>query len=430
MESATGYQRDPTQLRQALTESEIELGSPEARFVGLKAYLKAGGHVRRDLFATEEDEGYITDPEMLHRLALEKLERQAKKLQAEGAAWVHVAPHLTYEERAAFGRVQRVRREPTSEESAKLDALETRLQQIEAALAEVEQEDAGTDELSAEADDLEEQRAELQDALYVAAPEQQAIAGAWITIGSDGKSDIKRDLLKPEDVKRFAKAANGRDVDGKPRGERTHSAPLMQRLTAHRTLALQATLIQRPEIAFVALVHRLALETFFNAGHWHENVVQIDVNKANAEAYVSDEGPCKASTLLAEAGDRWRSMLPGTSDALFAWLLDQPPKQLQALCAYCVALTVNGVTSNEDGKALDALAHITQLDLRDWWTTTADGYLSRIPKSRVLDAVREATSPEIAATLTSLKKGELAKAAEQRLSGKGWLPAPLQVRSN
>jgi ParB family chromosome partitioning protein len=55
------------------------------------------------------------------------------------------------------------------------------------------------------------------------------------------------------------------------------------------------------------------------------------------------------------------------------------------------------------------------------------GYLGRIPKDRILDAVREATSPEVAATLVNLKKGECAKAAEKKLAGTNWLPEPLRT---
>jgi ParB family chromosome partitioning protein len=44
----------------------------------------------------------------------------------------------------------------------------------------------------------------------------------------------------------------------------------------------------------------------------------------------------------------------------------------------------------------------------------------------VLEIVRETISPEVAATLTKLKKDELTKAAESKVAGTGWLPALLR----
>ena len=50
-DSLKSYERHPGALRRVLTENEVSAREPIARFVGIKAYEKAGGHVRRDLFA-------------------------------------------------------------------------------------------------------------------------------------------------------------------------------------------------------------------------------------------------------------------------------------------------------------------------------------------------------------------------------------------
>lgn len=86
------YERHPTTLRRVLTENEVSLKEPIARFVGLKAYEKAGGQIRRDLFA-EDDEAFMLDPALVEKLATEKLEQHAAKVKREGAAWVDIAPH-------------------------------------------------------------------------------------------------------------------------------------------------------------------------------------------------------------------------------------------------------------------------------------------------------------------------------------------------
>src|SRR5258708_11298014 len=130
-ESLSSYQRHPDSIREALSDSDIALREPLARFVGLKAYEKAGGILRRDLFA-DEDESSMLDGELVRKLAAEKLEKHAAKLKGEGPAWVKVHTHLEYATRAAYGRVRTILREPTEEEQAQISALNARKKEIEA----------------------------------------------------------------------------------------------------------------------------------------------------------------------------------------------------------------------------------------------------------------------------------------------------------
>ncbi len=53
---------------------------------------------------------------------------------------------------------------------------------------------------------------------------------------------------------------------------------------------------------------------------------------------------------------------------------------------------------------------------------TVDGYLNRVPKAQILEAVREAKGEGTAQLLDPLKKSEMAMEAERRLKGSGWLP--------
>jgi ParB family chromosome partitioning protein len=60
------------------------------------------------------------------------------------------------------------------------------------------------------------------------------------------------------------------------------------------------------------------------------------------------------------------------------------------------------------------------------WEPTADNYLNRVPKARILEAVREAKGEGTAQLLDHLKKGEMATEAERLLKGSGWLPEVLR----
>ena len=75
----------------------------------------------------------------------------------------------------------------------------------------------------------------------------------------------------------------------------------------------------------------------------------------------------------------------------------------------------------------EIVAQAVDLDLvAAGWEPTADNYLNRVPKARILDAVREAKGEGTAQLLDHLKKGEMATEAERLLKGSGWLPEVLR----
>jgi ParB family chromosome partitioning protein len=71
----------------------------------------------------------------------------------------------------------------------------------------------------------------------------------------------------------------------------------------------------------------------------------------------------------------------------------------------------------------DLVARATGLDMVEaGWEPTVDTYLNRVPKVRILEAVREAKGEGTAQLLDHLKKGEMASEAERLLKGRGWMP--------
>src|SRR5271166_959801 len=105
---------------------------------------------------------------------------------------------------------------------------------------------------------------------------------------------------------------------------------------------------------------------------------------------------------------------------------------MAALLAHCAALTVN-VVKEPWNRRPDAFAHGDQLartvnlDLAAaGWAPTVDNYLGRVPKARILEAVREAKGESSAQLIDHLKKADMAKEAERLLDGSGWLPEPIR----
>jgi ParB family chromosome partitioning protein len=104
-----------------------------------------------------------------------------------------------------------------------------------------------------------------------------------------------------------------------------------------------------------------------------------------------------------------------------------------ALFAHCAALTIN-VVKEPWNRRPDALAHgehlarAVNLDMvAAGWRPTEENYLGRVPKARILEAVREGRGATSAQLIEHLKKAEMAKEAERLLEGTGWLPEPLHV---
>src|ERR1700737_1849187 len=87
---ARSCNKEPYYIRRQLTEGAVRAGDKRAQFVGLDIYEAAGGIVMRDLFA-HDDGGWLHDPALLDRLAIEKLQTKAQALGAEGWEWIAVA---------------------------------------------------------------------------------------------------------------------------------------------------------------------------------------------------------------------------------------------------------------------------------------------------------------------------------------------------
>ena len=414
-------------IRERLTQHEIAVEDSMVKFVGLKVYEKAGGQVRRDLFAERGNEGYVMDAELLRRLAAEKLQQEAEKVKEEGFMWVEVIPTLDYAELAEYGHVQPTRRAPSAEEAEALAVLESKRQTLRDEAEGAEEDEEQLADLEVQTEAVESDIDLLNQRREVPTREQVAVAGAIVTIDRNGKLRIERNLLKPEDKARFARAERAKERAGSG-GPRIHSAALVRRLTAHRTLALQAELVQQPMTAAIAITHRLVLVTFYSCS-WKRAALQIDVRTTALEGHGADLEGCQAAATLEAHRKSLKERLPDDPDALLHWLTKQSGGDLLAILAYCVAVTVDGVESREGPSPLDALAEAAQLDMRRYWQATAESYFGSVSKARILEVVREAVSPEVASAISDLKKGALVKAAEERLAGKGWLPATLRVNA-
>jgi len=89
------YSRQPSEIRRMLTESTVRASDRRAQFVGIDAYVEAGGNVMRDLFESD-DGGWLRDASLLDLLVTEKLREECEQLKAEGWAWIDAAISFPY----------------------------------------------------------------------------------------------------------------------------------------------------------------------------------------------------------------------------------------------------------------------------------------------------------------------------------------------
>jgi ParB family transcriptional regulator, chromosome partitioning protein len=418
----------PGQIRDALTEKHVAADGKLALFVGIEAYAKAGGAMLRDLF-DEDNEGWLTDPALVNKLASEKLETAAAAVRGEGWKWVEIVPELSWEALKPYGRVTPERSPPNAEQQQEIEKLTAEGNAIIDEHGEEPEDETAYNRLY----EIQERIAELSEGEESWPDQAKANAGALIGIDQEGGLDIRRGLIRPEDKAAAKKTAKAKNAE--TGGDKNEAAPpcfpasLIENLTAHRTAAMQAMLAGNPKVALVAVVHALALDCLYDP--FPGSCVRIDTKMTylGGSAEGIDDSPAykafAATTKTATKG------MPKQPEKLWAWLLDQDQKTLLSILAVCAACAVDAVEKRRGATDRDAghaalLAQALKLDMTEYWQPSVEGYFGKVPKTLILDAVREGIGPGAADKIAALKKDAMAKRAEALLKGKGWLPPILR----
>ena len=433
------WQRTPSNLRERLTEQEIGASHPLVRFVGLDTYEQAGGGIRRDLFAEGEAGVYVGNIALLDTLVREKLDGHAAAVRAEGWAWVDASPAVTYADMHSFQRAPREARAPNKREAQRIEKLQAKMQEVaEAVDAAMDAEDEDkADALQEEGDALGQQLQALEDGLLDYAPNVRAAAGAIVTIDRNGEIVIHRGLLREAEAKalrtleRLRQGFSGTEIEGDD-GEDADEVPkaaamsdrLAQRLSAHRTAALQIEVAQHPQVALAALVHGMVQTVLQERRYGHDLPLGVRLTvQDRLEGMAPDWPESPAAVALRELQQAWGGKLPEDSAELFAALLAMEQGELVKLLAVCMASTVDVVTHRAARQQPGAeLAQAVGLDMAAWWKPTAEGYFKHVPRAVILDAVGE-FAPDSVNRLGKLKKADMASEAEQLADGTDWMPA-------
>ena len=442
------YSKQPYEIRRMLTEGAVRASDRRAQYVGLDAYVDAGGAILRDLFQTD-DGGWLQDAGLLDLMVAEKLREDAETVRAEGWHWVEMDTDFPYGHTYGMRRIAG-ESEPMSDEEA------TTYEALRAEFDELEADHADADELPEEVDarlgEIEAAMEALQDRPVRFEEDELAHAGAFVSIDSSGQLRVERGYVRPEDEPASPSEdqsdgdASDADIDdadidpdaGAPHDEEDEddgikplSDRLVTELTAHRTLALRDALAGDPHIAFVAALHVLTLKLFYRYGL--NSCIEIDPRSAAFSAQAPGLADTPSAQAIEARSENWAKHLPKAPEDLWDVLIDFDSDSRQALFAHCVSLTLNAVHEAYNRRPgafahADILATALRLDMAAvGWTPTAEAYLSRVTKAQILEAVREDKGDDAADRIAGLKKSEMVTAAEELLGGSGWLPEPLRT---
>lgn len=415
---------DARDIRDSLTENDVAVTDKRVKFVTLKAYEKAGGKVKRNLFSEDASGVYLENPALLDTLAAEKLAKPAETVKAEGWKWVQVAIDFGYDQSSQYKRIYAEPVPLTADEQKKVDSLQ-------AEYAGLDENGDESEEASERMSELDKLISEIEDRDGVWTPEQLAIAGAVVFIGHDGKVRVEHGFVKPEDMPKQQKKSQTANATGTAGAETTEeqptglSAALIESLTAHRSAALAASLLDSPDKGLAAVVYALVLDIF---GHRYDTVLSLS---GRAQSLKLVEGS-PAFQRLEQARETWGQRIPGTPDALWTWCLEQDQAVLLDLLAFCAACMINAVQQKHDRANCDRLEHAAKLgmavklDMKAWFTSASDNYFGRVSRTLILEALVDARKKPVAPAWEKLKKAELSALAEREIAGTGWLPVVLR----
>ncbi len=445
--SGQRYRPSAWQVKRLLTEERIPGASAIARFVGVEAYEAAGGQVLRDLFAHDDETGvWFEDPVLLEKLATDKLQAAADEL-ATRWKWATAMIEVDWNDTARHGRIEPQRADPTDEERAEIDKLQTRHDEL------VNLDDGDwTEELVAEGERIEARLDEIEAAVEARAVfrrEDLAMAGCIVTVGQDGAMQVVQGLVRPEDMPKPAEsedtaaaagsghdpeaAAHGvhvpgqsvaapmappRDREAEARKEAGVGIGLADDLRSIRTALVKAKLAGDFEAAFDLALFQMGRAVF--APGYRDHALDIAVketpdrpNTRMNDADFADRSPGEA--MLEDRSHLSMDWLEIDDDGdSFAALRALPRAKKEALFAACVARTVKGQLAFEPQARPELEATVARLDIdfAKHVRPTADMLWSRIAKARVLDIARTVFGLVWASARSKYKKPALAEAME------------------
>jgi ParB family chromosome partitioning protein len=436
-EGASEYHRGAAQLKRAALGQAVSAASDRlARFVGVDGYVAAGGQLLADLFA-DDDPGHMTNPDLLARLANEKLGQEREQLLATGVAWVEYVENYDYSARQNYIEAPTTTRAPKKAEKAAIAEAKLKYANAQQAMQVFQEASDEDDEdedrytaLDSAIDDAKAKVDELLEQLKSVTPEVEALCGVVLTVEASGQLRKHRNLVRKQDAKKAASVArkSGSGGEGAPVEEDAGSGlseALLGRLAAQRSIALQVEVARNHHVALAVLVAALLPDLGIGGESYHYS--SISARSRDADFTMADPSvkSAKAWADMAALTGAVESEVPQDGDGALPWLIAQPMEVLIKILALCSAKSIYAGAGSLRQARVDLVADAVGLDMTNYWAASGDTYFKSVPKALIAEGIAE-VDPEKAKAVDKLKKGEAVALAEGVLIDSKWLPVPLR----
>ena len=395
----------------------------------------------------------------------EKLKAEAETIAAEGWKWIEAAVDFPYGHDHHLRRLDGTPEGLTTEEQATLDALNAENARLEA-------EYASADELPDEVDqrigEIETALAKFADRPLRFEPVDVARAGVFVSVDEDGCLRVDRGYVRPEDKAAAGDPEDGvgdpADADGAGGGHPGRARRASYRHHRRARGIARGRRRQRPRASARAshdgadrAPHARAARRGGEEPARRDDGASLPALPRYLPARRERRLPREPRSGMSSSPRRRRisrkafppgqsrnatrpgkPTLPKDTAALWDWLSALDEDRRAKLLAHCVSFGVNALHEKGDRQGgpgvsyeglqrrireADRLARAVGLDMVEaGWRPTAENYLGRVTKPRILDAVREARGEDSVRLIDHLKKADMAKEAERLLEGTGWLP--------
>ena len=415
--------RQASSIRRILTEKFVHCSDRLAQFVGVEAYEKVGGPIRRDLFSKEE-ECYFEDVPLLQKLAEEKLQQIAVDLQASWK-WAEARGSFSWNDRQQFRQLQE---HELGEVPAKLlkkqESLQRKLEKLEEA-------EADESEATPIQQQLEEVEAKIAE--YTGfSDEEKAISGCIVTLDHYGELDITYGLVKPEDDTQKPEpedetegeeSENGDDDmedegyqsasvrDERADGKFDYTSALLTDLKHDRLRVMRLYMADNYEVAFDTALYVMCLRDLNPSYYYGHDFLQVRANKVSLVGSNDDTGKelqAKEEKLLKELPLAW---LGNKNEAeRYEAFCALSVEDKQRLFAACIARALAPQLAGEASKShlFDAVGKRLGVDVAQHWRPRKTNFLDRVTKKDVLAIGQEVLSEEWSKQHANKKKDEAA----------------------
>ncbi|MEQ8399305.1 ParB N-terminal domain-containing protein [Thalassobaculum sp.] len=419
------YGRTSRVVREMLITDQLPPHNRLVQYVGIEAYLAAGGSVTRDLFSsTDQEVAALTDGALVQKLATDKLAQDARALADEGWKWIETS--LQPVDHAQLARYTRLHPRPMPLSDAAAAELAMLTEALEALRAEWAATAEGASDDDAEAvakvEAFEQREAELEGAIdaieqcQVGYPvPERARAGVVVSVDYAGDLVAVRGLVRPEDD--GAVETTGRTpvtTDGRDSPERAaekaagYTLALQQDLAAYRQQVLKAAVATAPEVALDLVIYTMVTALVSRVGYRRSPFgASFTQTYERVELKDLDSTAAAAELDRIEAGIPFLVELPKDPVALFDAVRALEPDAKGALLAWCVSkcLTVGLPTAQGTAQRIvERIGSILKVDVAAWWRPTRARYFERVKKDHLLEILGDCGLDAVARQVAKEKK--------------------------